>query len=304
MPTSKRPRSSELALLGAGALALLLAATGVARAGGDDDVKAYKDAVSRGTELFAKHDYPGARAAFEQAFGIHATPVLVFDIASTYRREGDLEQAVASYRRYLSLATEGDDARKQLARETIDALQDTLDRRAADERAAREREERAAARRAADERAARERREQEARAAAARANEQAEDALPPDAPPSLHVDSPQPSPWRPRLRLAGSVSGIAGGLALILAGIDAARARDAEIRLTGTTSWDQQQAQLYRDGSAARHRAIISGAIGVGLVGVGTTLYLLGRERPREHRVAITPTVSNDGAGAVVRGSF
>lgn len=301
MPRSKHRRSSELAFLLVAALALLISAAVGARADDDDDVAAYKQAVSNGTALFAQADYAGARAAFEKAFDIHADPVLVFNIASTYRREGDLEQAVTAYKRYLSLATDGDKARKQLARETIDSLQDTIDRRAADERAERERQER----RAAQERAERERKIRAARAAAAEraAREQADEA-PTDAPPSLHVDRDPRSPWGPRLRLTGKIVGAAGGLALALAGYDAARARDAQIRLTGVTSWNDREAKLYRDGTDARHRAIVAGAIGLGLVGVGTTLYLVGRDSPREHRVTVTPTVSDDGAGAQVSGSF
>ncbi len=210
---------------------------------------------------------------------------------------------MTAYKRYLSLAADGDQARKQLARETIDSLQDTIDRRAADARAERDRQER----REAQQRAERERRARAEHAAAARRaaeNAKRNSAPPPDAPPSLHVDGKSRSPWGPRLRLSGTVMGVAGGLALALAGYDVARARDAEIRLTGVTSWNDREAQLYRDGTGARHRAIIAGAIGLGLVSVGTTLYLIGRDSPREHRVTITPTVSGDGAGAQIRGSF
>jgi tetratricopeptide (TPR) repeat protein len=308
LPRSRRPRCSELAALLLVALFWLVAG-GVAHAD-DDVVEAYRHAVERGAELFERQDYAGARAAFEGAYEIHAEPTLVFNIASTYRREGNLEEAVAAYRRYLSLSTGDDDARRQLARETIEALVDTLARRAASERAERERQERVErerqerAERERQKRAEREaeaRREREERAAAA----QTHDGPPPPTPRSLTFEpAPEPSPWRPRMRVASTGLGVVGGLALGYAAVNAMRARDAETTLSETTSWDQREEQLYRDGSAARRRALIAGGIGVGLAGAGAALYLLSREPAGERQLTVSPSLHGDGAGAVVHGSF
>jgi tetratricopeptide (TPR) repeat protein len=308
LPRSRRPRCSERATLLLAALLCLVAAGGVAHAD-DDAVEAYRQAVERGAELFEQQDYTGARAAFESAYTIHAEPTLVFNIASTYRREGNLEEAVVAYRRYLSLsAGGGDDARRQLARETIEALDDTLARRAASERAEREQAQQAAERerkvqadREAE--ARREREDRAARAAAARAD----DGPLPAAPPSLSFEpAPEPSPWKPRLRTAGTVFGVAGGLALGYATVSAVRAREAESTLNGATTWNEGEAQLYRDGSAARRRAVIAGGVGLGLTGAAVALYLLGREPSGEQQpdLGISPAIQPGGAGAVVYGSF
>lgn len=260
------------------AAALLLVLTTLARA---DDVREYKDALARGAERFEERDYAGAREAFEAAFQIHADPVLVFNIASTYRREGDLEQAVREYHRYLSLADANDRGRRTLAEETIESLEDSLTRRA--ERAEAERE-------AARERAARR-------------------PVPPPAPtPRVRTvemaTEPTPPPRRSGLRLGGLALGAAGTASLALAIYDFARARDAQEQLDGATEWNDREADLYEVGQAASRRAVIAGAVGAGLVGIGVTMYLVGNRASSERPVTVTPMLDDRGAGAVLRTRF
>ena len=57
-----------------------------------------------------------ARAEFEAAYAIDPQPILLFNIASTYRREGDMVNARLYYQRYLDT---GDTGEAPLARKTI-----------------------------------------------------------------------------------------------------------------------------------------------------------------------------------------
>lgn len=82
----------------------------------------YRETVDRGTAAFVDRRFADAREAFEAAFALHPDPVLVFNIASCWRRDGEIENALAEYRRFLTLAPD-DDARRMLAEETIAALE-------------------------------------------------------------------------------------------------------------------------------------------------------------------------------------
>ena len=86
------------------------------------DVAAYQTAVDRGTTAFRGGRYLEARTAFEVAYSIHPDPVLLFNIASCWRRLGDNAQALATYRQFLDSAP-ADDERRRLARATIRLLE-------------------------------------------------------------------------------------------------------------------------------------------------------------------------------------
>jgi tetratricopeptide (TPR) repeat protein len=135
LPTSRRPRCTSAAL----ALAVVCAAT-AARAqssepaadaavdpagevtGAPEQVAAYRDAVERGTVAFRGGRFLEARSAFELAYSIHPAPVLLFNIASCWRRIDDRDQALAAYRRFLAAAPTAD-ARRPLAQETVQRLE-------------------------------------------------------------------------------------------------------------------------------------------------------------------------------------
>src|SRR5690606_37042007 len=100
---SRHQHCFELRVVAAAAtLALgMAAATPAARAqGAGDPVATYESHVRRGTELFQAEDFAGARGEFQAAYDLHAEPTLLFNIASTHRREGDVETAVEVYRRF------------------------------------------------------------------------------------------------------------------------------------------------------------------------------------------------------------
>lgn len=60
--------------------------------------------VASGGELFRQGKFAEARVKWQKAFELNPDPTLLFNIGSTYRREGDLQQALHYYQRYLDEA--------------------------------------------------------------------------------------------------------------------------------------------------------------------------------------------------------
>lgn len=94
----------------------------------------YERTFRRGTQLFADGRWAEARAEFEAAYAIDPRPILLFNIASTYRREGDRVNARTYYQWYVEKAD--DDKLAVVAKSTIEAL----DAEVAAEKAAKQRE--------------------------------------------------------------------------------------------------------------------------------------------------------------------
>jgi hypothetical protein len=100
------------------ALTALLLAGCLARIAAADPAADYERAFRRGNELFDGGRWGAARAEYEAAYAIDPRPILLFNIASTYRREGDRVNARLHYQRYLDDA--GADAPLgAIARKTI-----------------------------------------------------------------------------------------------------------------------------------------------------------------------------------------
>jgi hypothetical protein len=263
-------RSRRLLCTSAAAAALVLAAP-AARAGGDERVDTYRAAVARGQDAFDEGRYAIARAEFRAAYEIHAEPVLLFNIASTYRREGELERALELYREFLSRAP--NHARADLARQTIRELEDEIALREA--------------------------------APAPELVPETEAPEPPGlAPAFLDDDDDGAEPRRPtnKLRWVGLAAGaggvIAGGLA-VYAARDARRAEAALEALGEGDDWGNEQQALYDDGVEARRNVLIFSAASAALVTTGVVLYVVG-ERRRARETSTTVTVVPEDGGAVV----
>lgn len=281
------PRSLHLPCISA---LVILAALSTAHA---DDVTAYRDAVERGRALFAEGDYTAARASFRAAYEIHAEPVLLFNIASTYRREGDRTQAIELYRKFVTAAP--DHARRDLALETIRDLEAELAAEA--DAVARERAE-AEAEAEADA-------EAEAKARA-RAKDSAEDtkmtarlALP-------HRDDP---PTATRGSRNGAVlRGVGVGVAALAivptgAALLAFRdARRAEDDVEAGLPWNTEQDAAYQRGEAANRRVLLWSATAGALVTTGIVLYIVGDRR--RDRGATSVVVAPSMGGVVASGRF
>jgi hypothetical protein len=95
-------------------------AVAITPASADPRTAKYEAAFRRGTVLFKEGKWAEARAEFETAYGIDPRPVLLFNIASTYRRAGDRVNARVYYQWYLDTVPTGELADK--ARITIAEL--------------------------------------------------------------------------------------------------------------------------------------------------------------------------------------
>jgi tetratricopeptide (TPR) repeat protein len=255
-------------------------------------VAEYREAVTQGTELFARGAFSAARTQFERAYAIHPDPLLVFNIASTYRRQEQHEQAIEHYRRFLALVA-SDDPRAVLARETIDHLEEM--RRRAEGGAA----------------AAGPDTAPHARTPGAGASTSA---LPPSTagPGKSHLWSPPPDTDEGggrALRVIGLGATAVGLVGLGLATADGRRALRAERQIEALppgTAWEEDHASLYRRGQAAEQRAVAFAVAGSALIATGVVLYIAGArdERPSAGVTSITVAPVGRGGGLVLGGGF
>jgi tetratricopeptide (TPR) repeat protein len=275
-------------------LLLVLAAIADAAPGGKPpahaaELASYKDAVSDGTIAFRDGRYPVARAAFERAYAIHPDPVLLFNIASCWRREGQSVQAVAAYLRFLDHAPSGD-PRRRLATETVATLEAELAATTAEPAPSRP------------------------------APAPPPAPLPVDREPRIMIDDvavePEAAlattlrsgaPLRRRnspLRPLGVGLSTVGVVMLAAGGVEAMRARSIEHDLEDLRGrpWGHAEAEQYRNGEQTARRALIFGVAGAVLVGGGVTLVVVGRSRERPMRLGAAPT--RGGAAVSLVGGF
>lgn len=281
---------------------LALAPARIARADADR-VDAYRDAVARGSARFDDGDYAGARAEFQAAFAIHPDPVLIFNIASTYRREGDRPRAIELYRAFLDRA-DADDPRRDLARHTIAELQEEIEDERRAQREAREAEALAAARAQAEaQEAAKERTRRHGTGGGAGegggdgdgdGGGVASDPGVTDAPGAVAPD--RAVTW---LRWGGGglvvLGVVASGLAVSAAGDVGDAERDLEALGAGA-SWGVAQQAAYDRGVAAERRAWLLAGAGVAALATGVALYVVGERRAERATPTVAILPGGDGA--------
>lgn len=100
--------------------AALLAVPTVASADEPVPEKARQLAV-RGRELHDRGDYPRAIAAFKEAYVIAPSPALLFNLAQSYRLQGNCDDATLMYRRFLS--TDPTPHNRQIAQAHLDTVE-------------------------------------------------------------------------------------------------------------------------------------------------------------------------------------
>jgi len=278
MRTSRRRSSTSAALL----LAFLVAAPAAARGDESDgsDIQSYRASVQRGADHFRDGEYGAARREFQRAYEIHPEPILLFNIASTHRREGHGELALAYYRRFLAAADPGD-SRRALALKTVAELEQEL--------------------------APKPEPEPEPpptftpppRRTVERATERAHVAEPASEP-----DAERPSDGRV-LRWTGIAAGAGavGAFALAWSAMRDARSAESYLEeLPADQGWDRTQASIYQDGRSASRRAILYGVAGGALATTGVVLFVIGQRRARAASLRVTP--ESGGGSLVLGGSF
>lgn len=271
--------SDRLALV---AMAFAIAAApAAARAEPDEDARdaqaaSYQEAVSRGYRLFENGQYETARAQFEKAYQIQPRPLLLFNIASTYRRENNHRTALAYYNKFLDVAPADHPQRRQ-AEEAIELLREKL--------------------------ALEKRGDGDPEAGATGPDED------PEPPSGAADDTPRPGRG---LMWTGAAFGVIGLGGLGYAGWQAKRSSDASNELEGLdpgSEWTDEQNQLYRDGQSAEKRAIIASIVGGAVVVTGATLLVIGLRKNSAAEesgssVSLTPYAAHGEAGLAVFGQF
>jgi len=256
----------------------LVVLTGVARADKvDPATQAKADALfEKGQALYLGDEFQGAIELFKQAYELVRDPVYLFNIAQSYRKVADCENAFDYYTQYLQAAPNAENKAK--VQQWLRELEPCVDQRKADHEAAKRAEE-----------LERERQQEED----ARRKQQAMQQPPPPPPRETDVDGGG------SLRAAGYVGMAVGALGLGVAAyysVEGASARDDLKKLCAQgCDWNLPRVRsLDSDGKTDNTRATI-GYIGGGVAAVaGVTLCLVGRTRV-DH-VIVSPT---DGGAAV-----
>ena len=268
----RRWSTSRLPWLVAAFAGVLLAGSPDAAAQGGS-IETYQTAVARGARAFQNGEYPEARRYFQMGYQIHQDPVLLFNIASTYRREAKLELALRYYRRFLAEADKNDSLRA-LALKTVAELESEL---------APPPEEKP------PEEKPREAPVAEPRIAAAVERKPVDDAHP-----------GRGYKWA----AAGAGAAAIASFALAWrAGSQAEAAQNYLESLPADQPWDQAQADAYRDGEAANRRALLFAIAGGSLAATGVVLFTVGHLQGREASLSAAPTASGGGS-VVLSGRF
>ncbi len=257
-----RRRSSTRAIL----VLVGLFAAPAAPASAERGIQTYQAAVARGARAFQDGDYPAARRYFQMGYQIHQEPVLLFNIASTYRREAKRELALRYYRRFLAEADE-EDSLRALALKTVAELEEELAPPPREETPV----EPAAA--PAERRLVVERR-----------------------PPADEAHPGRAFKW------AAAGAGVASVACFAVAWQAGSQARAAQNYLESLPSdqaWDLAQDEAYQDGQAADRRALVFAIAGGALAASGAVLFTIGHVQGREASVAPVPA---SGGGALVLG--
>jgi hypothetical protein len=274
----------------------LLLGVGVGTAGGlrawaqtPAEVEAYQSALDKADAFWAAKKYAQARAEYERAYQIHPEPILLFNIASTYRRQGLHKQALQYYERFLDVAP-AEEPRRALAAETVQHLRDAVrdEQEAVQNRGVAGQNPRAGAKFGG-------KNENPVVGGGPGADEQEESS-------------------------AGGTVFMWSGVATAAVGFGAlgyglfegkqAMDRNKEFQnLMAGQEWTPELQSRYDQGKAFERRAIIFSIVGGAAVATGATLFYLGwRERrgasSPERTVTVLPYAGENGTGMAVLGRF
>lgn len=255
----------------------------------EDRVATYSQAVERGMAKFKLGDYAGARDDLKRAYAIYPEPLLLFNIASTYRREGNRTAAIDYYGRFIAAAPDNH-PKQAKARNTLKALL------------------------AEDSPAPDPATDAPAQSSPARGGQTAANRRTPALKPN-----PDPVPTDRNtssgrtLRWTGiglSVAALAGLGYTGFATQNALRTRsdlkDAIGDGTGVT-WNEELDNMNNEFEKQRQRAIIASVVSGAALVTGVTLYLLGRQStsdPRQESLSIVPLHHRNGTGLAITGTF
>jgi len=247
-----------------------------------------KQYVDAGLAAQSAGDYDAAITFYSKAYELVPHPTLIFNLAQAHRLAGRIELALSLYKRYLSEAPNGPQAKT--ARELVSEI----DAHKADEARLAE-----AARQADDARKADEAR---VRSPSVAERDRSDAAPAPAAPSPRDAAAPDASPGR-SLQIAG-VAVATSGVAALAIGIGFglhARSLADQLSRDGAV-YDPAK---VRAGERANTIAIVGIAGGSALIAAGAVLYWRGavQSRPAEH-ASLAPLLSPRAVGLVVSGAL
>lgn len=224
--------------------------------------------------------YPQAIAELSRAYQLSGKPALLFNIAQSYRLQGDCAQAVRFYKNYLRLESDPPN------REDVEA-------RIVEQEAC----------------VAERKRAEEAARGTQRETGTAETGTEPAPVPAVVAPpADRPAGGGTALKVSGLTTAAVG---LVLVGVGvyfgleaSSTADELERHLDQTRFWDQTARDLEADGEAAQTTATVLYAVGAAAVVTGGVLYYLGWRDARRSRSGVAIVPGPDGARATWTWAF
>ncbi|HLL23741.1 MAG TPA: tetratricopeptide repeat protein [Kofleriaceae bacterium] len=250
-------------------LALITAAVLAAAAptSADEPIPAKaKKLADHGRDMHKRGEYDRAIVAFKEAYVIAPSPGLLFNLAQSYRLQGNCDDAVLMYRRYL--ATGPSVEARGVAETHLATVERCVQKRAL--------------------------------------NIPLDDSMaylkvpPPPGPEKVIVDDKRDIERPTHLKKdLGIGLAIGGGVALVTAAYFGVRSwqaeRDVERAYEEGAKWPEIKEIDERGENAARAAKIFGIGGGIAVIG-GVTLFMLGRRDERASQLAVTPVANGSGA--------
>jgi len=255
------------------ALSVVILAAATPASAEDIPPKARKLA-EHGREMHKRGEYERAITAFKEAYVIAPSPGILFNLAQSYRLQGNCDDAALMYRRFL--ATDPSAAARTVAEEHLATVERCVQKRAL--------------------------------------NIPLDDSMaylkvpPPPGPEKVIAidkrDIERPSEIKKEVGIGLTIG---GGVALLTAayfGIRSYQAsRDVESAYERGLKWPEIKSIAERGENAERAAKIFGIGGGLAVVG-GVTLWVLGRRDERAGQLAVTPTAKGSGAQVSYAWSF
>jgi len=243
---------------------------------------AFYDAYQRGLAAFKTKEYTDARSEFLRAYDLRPEPIILFNVAQTYRLELSSENAIVYYRRFLNESQIAEDLRGE-AQAYVAELEAGL--------------------------RAREEQMRQIAIAKARQHGGVRQDLRASGPPAAAEASLPPSQTRTYIAIAGGAVGVATvGVGLLFGAkarstVDRAKALCGEQLVCDSANYNEGK-RLIRDARASSTTSMVLLVAGGAAIVAGAVVFLTA-PRDRDSTAArLVPVINDRGASLAVLGRF